>query len=106
MTPAASVPSVPSRDTIVEKLTEAFVKVTERDPASVTIVDETKLRDDLGLDSFAALELLFELEETCNVRIPQDAAATFQTVGDVVAYVQLQLSAPLIAVLKTTTGAL
>ena len=105
MTQAAQDPSVPSRNAIVEKLTEAFVKVTERDPASVTILDETKLRDDLGLDSFAALELLFELEETCNVRIPQDAAATFQTVGDVVAYVQLQLSTPPVAVPKTTTGA-
>lgn len=106
MTQTASVPSVPSRDTIVEKLTEAFVKVTERDPGSVTILDETKLRDDLGLDSFAALELLFELEESCNVRIPQDAAATFQTVGDVVAYVQLQLSAPPAPVAKTTAGVL
>lgn len=84
---------VPSRDAIVGKLLEAFVKVTEKDPASVSLMDETKLREDLGLDSFAALELLFELEEMLNVRIPQDAAATFATVGDVVAYVQAQLAA-------------
>lgn len=85
----------PSKDVIVAKLREAFAKVTERDPASVDLVDTAKLREDLGLDSFAALELIFELEEILNVRIPQEAAANFQTVADVVAFVKLQHAAAL-----------
>jgi acyl carrier protein len=84
----------PTKDVIVGKLREAFVKVTERDPASIDLADTAKLREDLGLDSFAALELIFELEDMLSVRIPQDAAATFQTVADVVAYVQTQLASP------------
>ena len=83
---------MPSKEVIVGKLRDAVVKVTERDPASIDLVDTAKLREDLGLDSFAALELIFELEEMLSVRIPQEAAATFQTVADVVAFVQLQLS--------------
>ena len=88
---------IPSKEVIVGKLRDAFVKVTERDPASINLIDTAKLREDLGLDSFAALELIFELEEMLSVRIPQEAAATFQTVADVVAFVQLQLASPPVA---------
>ena len=79
--------TLPSRDTIMEKLLAAFVKVTGREQGSVSLAESTKLRDDLGLDSFAAIELVFELEDMVGVRIPQDAASSFQTVGDVVSYV-------------------
>jgi acyl carrier protein len=84
--------TLPSRDTIMEKLLVAFVKVTGREQGSVSLAESTKLRDDLGLDSFAAIELIFELEDMVGVRIPQDAASSFQTVGDVVSYVIAQMS--------------
>lgn len=84
--------SLPSRDTITDKLLAAFVKVTGREQGSVSLAESTKLRDDLGLDSFAAIELVFELEDMVGVRISQDAASSFQTVGDVVSYVIGQLS--------------
>jgi acyl carrier protein len=53
----------------------------------------TRLREDLGLDSFAALELLFELEDLVGVRIPQESAVTFETVGDVVTFIHATLAA-------------
>jgi acyl carrier protein len=84
--------TLPSRETIIEKLLAAFVKVTGREQGSVALAESTKLRDDLGLDSFAAIELVFELEDMLGVRIPQDAAASFQTVGDVVSYAIGQMS--------------
>jgi acyl carrier protein len=80
------VPSVPSRASIMDKLSAAIVKVTGCEP-SVALADTTRLRDDLGLDSFAGIELIFELEDMMNVRISQDAASSFQTIGDVVSYV-------------------
>lgn len=52
------------------------------------------LRDDLGLDSFAALELLFELEDRLGVRIAKAAAPSFQTVGGVVTYLMAERAAP------------
>jgi acyl carrier protein len=53
----------------------------------------TRLREDLGLDSFAALELLFEIEDLVGVRIPQESAVKFETVGDVVTFLHATLAA-------------
>ncbi len=57
------------------------------------LTESARLRDDLGLDSFAAVELIFELEDLVDVRITREAAATFRTVGDVVSHVMGELSA-------------
>ena len=43
--------------------------------------------DELGLDSFAAVEMIFDLEEKFDIQIPynsNDARMGFETVGDVV----------------------
>ncbi len=40
---------------------------------------ETSL-DELGLDSLAAVELIFEIEERFGVRVPNERAAEFRTV--------------------------
>jgi len=43
--------------------------------------------DEMGLDSFAAVEMIFELEEKFDIEIPynsNDMDMRFQTVGDVV----------------------
>ena len=82
-----------SRDHILEKISMVLVKVSEREATSVVLQESTQLREDLGLDSFAALELIFELEDQVGVRISQEAAVSFKTVGDVVTYVLGELSA-------------
>ena len=84
--------AVPSRDSVLAKLSAALLKVADREPASVALAESTQLREDLGLDSYAALELIFELEDAVGVRIPQEAAVSFKTVGDVVSYVIGQTS--------------
>jgi acyl carrier protein len=43
--------------------------------------------DELGLDSFAAVEMIFDLEEKFDIEIPynsNDSRMEFETVGDVV----------------------
>jgi acyl carrier protein len=43
--------------------------------------------DEIGLDSFAAVEMIFDLEEKFDIQIPynsNDARTDFETVGDVV----------------------
>jgi acyl carrier protein len=87
-----SIPS--SRAEVVDQLRAAFCKVTGQEPATAAWSESARLRDDLGLDSFAALELLFELEDRLGVRIARAAAMTFQTVGDVVTHVMAELAAP------------
>jgi acyl carrier protein len=73
-------------EVIIENLRAALGKVVDVVPAEITTA--TTLREDLGLDSFAALELLFELEEKVGINIPQSAVADLRTVGDVVVFVQ------------------
>ena len=79
-----------NRDVIVERMAQAFTKVTEQQAPALT--DDVLLKEGLGLDSFSALELLFELEESLNLRIPQEQASAFKTVGDIVAFAQAQVA--------------
>ena len=82
-----------SRDSILEKISTILVKVSSRDATSAVVQESSKLREDLGLDSYAGLELIFELEDQVGVRVSQEVAASFKTVGDVVTYVLGELSA-------------
>lgn len=47
------------------------------------IKPETTFQE-LGMDSLDALSLVFEIEETFNVTIPDDAAKNIETVGQIV----------------------
>jgi len=46
--------------------------------------ETTTLKEDLGIDSLAAVELAMELESAFNVRIEDDELAGLKTVGDIV----------------------
>ncbi len=46
----------------------------------------SKIKDDLGADSIAILQLLMTIEEDYGIVIPDEKLATFDTVGDVVTY--------------------
>lgn len=49
------------------------------------------LREDLGLDSMATIELLFKIEETFDLAIPDEHLQRLTTVADVIAYVEERL---------------
>ncbi|HEY4249256.1 MAG TPA: acyl carrier protein [Lacunisphaera sp.] len=53
---------------------------------AVKINGETRLAEDLGVDSFGAVELMFELEEAFNLKIEDSEIARVRTVNDIVAY--------------------
>lgn len=76
---------------ITEKIVHALATYLKRDPASIT--ESHHLRDDLGLDSVAVIELLFEIEERFKLQIPDQDLPGLSTVGSVAAYVQRQLAA-------------
>ena len=50
----------------------------------------SKIKDDLGADSIAILQLLMTFEEDYGIVIPDEKLATFHTVADVVAYLDSQ----------------
>lgn len=77
---------------ITEKIVHALATYLKRDPASIT--ESHHLRDDLGLDSVAVIELLFEIEERFKLQIPDQDLPGLSTVGSVAAYVQRRLTEP------------
>ncbi|HJT21276.1 MAG TPA: acyl carrier protein [Nitrospira sp.] len=75
---------------IVEKIIKALAEYLRRDPA--TIQENYHLRDDLGLDSMAVIELLYKIEETFNLQIPDEDLTGLTTVGAVAGYVAKRLA--------------
>ena len=52
---------------------------------------ETRLAEDLGIDSFGTVELIFEIEEAFALKIPDSDIEHVRTVNDIVAYVRAWL---------------
>ena len=72
------------------------------------IGSESRLVEDLGADSFGALEVMFEVEETFGLSIPDTAVERVRCVKDIVAYVAEQMGkapAPTAAAADAATAA-
>ena len=69
-----------------EKVRDIIVSNLNCDVEAVT--PEAKRTDGLELDSLDAVDLISALEEEFDVTMPDDAAVSFQTVGDIVRYLE------------------
>jgi acyl carrier protein len=76
--------------TVASKIIQALAEYLKRDAATIT--EEHHLRDDLGLDSMAVIELLYKIEETFNIQIPDEDLTGLTTVGAVAVYVNKRLA--------------
>jgi acyl carrier protein len=70
---------------IEKKVIRTLKHVLTKKEQDITL--EKKLIEDLGLDSFGSLELIFELEDALSLRIPDEQAKKFTTVNDVLDYI-------------------
>jgi acyl carrier protein len=70
----------------------ALAEYLKRDPATILVAQH--LRDDLGLDSMAVIELLYRIEEAFDLQIPDQDLVGLTTVGHVVGYVEKRLGKP------------
>jgi acyl carrier protein len=75
---------------IASKIIQALAKYLKKDASSIT--EAHHLRDDLGLDSMAVIELLYEIEETFKIEIPDQDLPMMSTVGSVTTYIQQRLA--------------
>jgi acyl carrier protein len=77
---------------VSDKIIHSLADYLKRDAASI---DPTyHLRDDLGLDSMAVIELLYRIEEVFNLQIPDEDLVGLTTVGHVIEYVQGRVAPP------------
>ena len=65
-----------------EKVKEVLVEAINVDGDMITM--EANLKDDLGIDSLAAVELSLELETEFDVRIEDEELAKLVSVADIV----------------------
>ena len=69
-----------------ERVREILAKQL-RVPAE-SITPDSRIKNDLGADSLDILQLLMTIEEEYNVQVPDEQLATFETVKDVVDFLE------------------
>ena len=77
---------------VSDKIIQALADYLKRDATSIQ--SSHHLRDDLGLDSMAVIEMLYRIEEVFNLQIPDQDLVGLTTVGQVIAYVQGRVAPP------------
>lgn len=83
---------MPPESEIASRIRTALGEYLKRDPA--TIEPRHALREDLGLDSMATIELLFKIEEVFDLQIPDQDLQKLTRVADVIAYVEGRTGKP------------
>lgn len=71
-----------------DKVQAILAKQLRKDPAIIT--RESKIKRDLGADSIDILQLLMRVEDQYGIVIPDRALANFETVRDVVDFLEKQ----------------
>lgn len=85
---------------IAVRIRTALGEYLKRDPASIE--PRHALREDLGLDSMATIELLFKIEEVFDLQIPDQDLQKLVKVSDVIAYVEGKVGRPAATTPKPT----
>ena len=71
---------------VFDKIRDIIVEQLSVDKSLVTA--DTNLMKDLEADSLDAVEIIMGIEEEFGIEIPDDEAEKFQTVADLVKYVE------------------
>ena len=74
---------------VQEKVVKIIVDKLGVNPAEVT--PEATFTGDLGADSLDTVELVMEFEKAFDVQVEDEAAEKFQTVGDVINYIEANM---------------
>jgi acyl carrier protein len=69
-----------------DKIRAIIVEQLQVEDAAVTL--ETSLMKDLEADSLDAVEIIMSIETEFGIEIPDEDAEKFQTIGDIVKYVE------------------
>ncbi len=78
--------------TTTEKVHELIQKVKKCKLPPEELGPDSRLRDDLGLDSIALMELLVLTEDGFGMRFSRDEAQTVKTVGQMIKFIESRIS--------------
>jgi len=74
-------PTSLSRETIIDTVNRVVVEEFEAEPEALAA--ESRLREDIGLDSLDAVDLVISLELAFGFRIPAEEVKGIRTLGDI-----------------------
>jgi len=74
-------PTSLSRETIIETVNRVVQEEFEAEPDR--LVAESRLREEIGLDSLDAVDLVISLELAFGFRIPEEEVKGIRTLGDI-----------------------
>ena len=74
-------PTQMTRDSIIETVNRVVVEEFEAEPDQ--LVAESRLREEIGLDSLDAVDLVISLELAFGFRIPEEEVKGIRTLGDI-----------------------
>ena len=81
-----------SRTEIIEKLKEILLAADDRNRDKVlACTEDSRLVADLGFPSVSMLYMVIAIEEEMNIRFDNVGASDFETLGDVVTYIEAKL---------------
>ncbi|CCP88446.1 acyl carrier protein [Candidatus Phytoplasma solani] len=75
---------------VLAKIKALIASQLSLDQSSITL--KTRFKEDLGLDSLDALELITEVEKIFNISISDITMQNFKKVEDIVLYIEKNLS--------------
>jgi acyl carrier protein len=78
-------------DRIRDTIRESVNRITGIAPAEIN--DFSNYREDLGLDSLSALEVMVDIEYAFKIKVPEERLQAVQTVQDTITVVQEYLGA-------------
>jgi acyl carrier protein len=78
-------------DQIRDTIRDSVNRITGVSPADIN--DSSNYREDLGLDSLSALEVMVDIEYAFKIKVPEERIQAIQTVQDTIAVVQEYLGA-------------
>lgn len=71
---------------VLDKIKEIIVEQLGVDADAITM--NTHLMKDLEADSLDAVEIIMAIEDEFEIEVPDEDAEKFQTIGDIVKYVE------------------
>jgi len=75
---------------VFDKIKNIIVEQLGVEPSQVAL--DTHLMKDLEADSLDAVEIIMAIEDEFDLEVPDEAAEKFQSVGDIVKYVEEKIS--------------
>lgn len=78
-----------NRSEILEKLQDIMISIDDYDREMIeNTTEDTRLIEDMGLNSVGMLYLVIILEESFQIKFEDIGTATFNTIGQVIDYIE------------------